>query len=568
VAFLILLLLPGIVLAQETTAENGNPTENTNEKKAFELLDTVASKITSLKSPDNRIAISCGVAELMWKKDEKRARTLFENAMKEMSDMIANIDLTDPQLYSTLSSINQLRQDVAGRIARCDPELALTFLRSTRIETGVPYNNSYERSVELYLSRVIAAKNPELAAKVARESLKQGLSYDYISLLLDLQRKNSSLTESLYADIVDRIKEEDLARSTEAINVACNLVNSFQPPAANEATFRDLLETMVKAALSLSPVDPVTASQARTIQQNFQNSISLVEKYLPGRAPAMKQWSQRIMRTQDPGTIMYSEINEISQKGTVDDVLALAQKYPAENRFSIYQQAAWKASSQGDDARARQIINDFITDPVQRKQMTDQIDNSILGKAVNENKVAEARALLTKSMSIEQRFQALLQIANQLSSKDDKKTAIACLDDARVLAASAPKNSQKMWMQLQLASSYSELDVNQSFSLIEGIMDQLNELVAAAVVMDGFENQYLKNGEWMINGPSGLGNTVNNMRRTLSMMGRKEFGRAEVLSDRLERPEIRLMTQLDLAQAILSSEANTSSRRYMRYSKR
>jgi archaeosine-15-forming tRNA-guanine transglycosylase len=108
--------------------------------------------------------------------------------------------------------------------------------------------------------------------------------------------------------------------------------------------------------------------------------------------------------------------------------------------------------------------------------------------------------------------------------------------------------------QIQLASSYSLLDPEQRFALMEAITKQLNELVAAASVMDGFDHRYLKNGEWMANGHSTLGNMVGTLRRSLGHFARVDFDRAQVLSEQLERPEIRLMAQVDIAQIVLNGQ--------------
>jgi len=84
--------------------------------------------------------------------------------------------------------------------------------------------------------------------------------------------------------------------------------------------------------------------------------------------------------------------------------------------------------------------------------------------------------------------------------------------------------------------------------------------------MDGFENRYLKRGEWMINGGSSLANVVSSTRNTLAQLAKFDFERAETLSDQLERPEIRLMAQLDIVQAVLNipASSNVATRVFLR----
>jgi hypothetical protein len=535
------------------------------EKKALDLLETVASRISSLKNAENRIALSCSVAESLWNRDEKRARALFQDVTKEMTSLVASVDYTDSQLYNIFPFINQQRQEVVTRMARRDPELALNFLRATRFPIEAQaISQMNERNLELYLSRMISARDPDRALQIARDSVSRGLSYELVGLLTELQRKNPAAAQSLYETVINRIKSEDLARNQELSNIACNLLTSFVPPQANELMYRDLLDTIVKTALSLSPTDPISANQVQNMQGNLRAALPMVEKYLPQRAQAFKQWSQRVSRTMDPSSQMYSDVNEAVNNGTVDDVLALAAKYPPEMRSHVYQQAAWKASNAGDNARARQIVNEFVSDPMQRRQILEQLDNQAIWRTLNENKLEEARSMLGKSISLDQRIQILQRMAGMLLAKDDKKGALECLNDARSSISEMPRGSQKVSQQFQLANAYAQVDSEESFAIIGGIVSQINELVTAAAVMDGFENRYLKNDEWLTNGGSSVGNLVTNLRQALAQLGRRNFDRAEALAEQLERPEIRLLSQVDIAQAALSGDYVVSSRSLMR----
>ena len=277
-----------------------------------------------------------------------------------------------------------------------------------------------------------------------------------------------------------------------------------------------------------------------------------LEKYAPARVPMLRQWFQNARRTVDPNVRMYQELNELNQRGTVEEMLALAGKYGPEFQPRIYQQAAWKALSGRDASRARQIVSEFVTDPGQRMQMLEQIDNQLLWNSVNESKVAEARQLLSKVKSVQQRVQILVNLATNMANKGDKKQSLDLLAEARTTLDSSPANLEKLTAQLQLAQGYSSLDSQQSVALMQSIIVQLNQLVAAAVVLDGFENRYLQEGEWMRPGYTGLGNLVSTIEQNLGMLALKDAQGACSLSDQLERPEIRLMAQLEIAQALLN----------------
>jgi hypothetical protein len=276
-----------------------------------------------------------------------------------------------------------------------------------------------------------------------------------------------------------------------------------------------------------------------------------LEKYAPARVPVFRQLLQTIKPTLDPNAGVYQALNEVGQRGTVDDMLALAAKYGPEFRSQIYQQAAWKAMSGGDANRARQILSEFVADPMQRRQMLEQIDNQLLWSSINESKVAEARELLSKIRSVEQRVQMLINLAVNVANKGDKRQALDLLVEAKTLLDPSPLNSAKLNVQLQLAQGYASIDAPQSVALMQVIVSVVNQLVAAAVVLDGFENRYLQDGEWMKPGYTNLGNLVNSIEQNLGQLALQDADAARALSNQLERPEIRLMAQLEIAQALI-----------------
>jgi hypothetical protein len=248
---------------------------------------------------------------------------------------------------------------------------------------------------------------------------------------------------------------------------------------------------------------------------------------------------------------MQNELQLAYQNGTIDDLIALATKHPAEMRNQIYQQAAWKATNVGDTARANQIAMELISDEAQRRQLLEQVRNQKIWQALNENRIDEAKALLDDSIGVEQKVYILMQLASMLSGKDKQREAIACLDEGLALLQTVPRNSSRMNREIELAGSYSLVDPKQSFALLESIAKQLNELVVAAVVVDGFDNTYLKNGEWMVNGSSSLANIFTSMRRSVGQFAGVDFDQAQVLAAQFERPEMRLMAQLEVARTVL-----------------
>lgn len=560
---LLLLVLPGTALAQELSAgppRDEKPTPAV-EKKAFDLLETISEQVTNLHAPTNRIRAECTIADLLWAKDEKRSRALFKAASDDLISVVTNIDFGEPDAYQQLMLVSQQRSDMVTRLAAHDLDAALSLLRATRLgaasDPRAKWYSDMETNLELQLAGIVAKQNPARSLELARASLPRGVSYGLIGLLNQLEQRDPKSAQTLYKEMVEQIKSEDMERDYNLAEAAWNLL-WFQPPKANEDTYKDLIGTLISATLTITPTDQNSINVAQNVYSQLQSLMPQIEKYAPSRISALRQWSQNAERTFDPSLRMFQELNKITQDGTVDDILALAPRYSAELQMQIYSQAAWKAVASGDINRARQIITDLISDPVQRRQLLAQIDNQSLEKAVSEEKIADVRELLSHTKQVEQRVQVLVRLSVALSRKGDKKGALELLNEARTMLDSAAPGPGQMGTQLQLAGNYFSLDPDQSFALVQPLIVRFNELIAAATVLDGFETKYLKDGEWITPGSNVLGNLVGNLIRTLAMLSSQDFDRARAAADQIERPELRLMADLEIARAVIGGKNNGS----------
>ncbi len=561
-ASLLLVTSPSFAIAQtaETPAETA-----AKDQQAYELLETIAAGISSLRNVENRIYLGATVADLLWNKDEKRARALFGTVTSEVVSEMSALDPTDEHQQQNYGMIYQRRREVVDRMARRDPEMALAFLRATRPATeSSDQLKQNEAQLELHLAGLIAGKDPTQALRIARANLRKGISYSLMHLIPQIDAKDRAAAQSLHSEIIERLKNEDLRRNYDLANSAWHLLSAYQPPQANEQTYRGLLEFIAGFILSVSATDTASVNFAQNSYHQVNSAIPYFEKYAPGRVVPLKQWLRSVQRTQDPTSQMNQELNEAVRKGTVDNILALAGKYP-EHQTNIYQQAASKALSSGDPNRARQIISEMVTDPAQRRQMLEQLDNQLTWNTISQNKIAEARAMLPRVKTVEQQVQLLMSMAITVANKGDKQQALELLAEARTMLDSAPLDSGKMSARLQLAQSYSTLDSDQSVALMESMIVHLNQLVAAAAVLDGFESRYLKNGEWMRAGYTSLGNLINTFDQNLGQIARHNVAGARQVSNQIERPELRMMAQLEIAQSLLAGAGPANRNAFRRF---
>jgi hypothetical protein len=138
--------------------------------------------------------------------------------------------------------------------------------------------------------------------------------------------------------------------------------------------------------------------------------------------------------------------------------------------------------------------------------------------------------------------------------ENDRKAALGLLNQASQILDSTKPGKNQLRTQIGLAMLYYSLKGDRGFTIMESLLPRLNELVAAAVVLDGFDNIYLRDGEWNMSGEGGLGEILNGLAQNAGYFAGMDFDRAVTLARQFERPEIRLMAQLKLAQSILANQ--------------
>ena len=87
---------------------------------------------------------------------------------------------------------------------------------------------------------------------------------------------------------------------------------------------------------------------------------------------------------------------------------------------------------------------------------------------------------------------------------------------------------------------------------MESQMPKLNELIDAAVKLDGFDTQYMRDGEWNMSASGNLGELLTWLSTNAAYFAWCDFDRAVNLAAQFERSEIRMMAQLKLAQGIVA----------------
>ncbi len=597
--------------ADAQTEEQKQKEQEAAEKKATALLEQIVGEVQMLKLPENRVRVEIAAGDLLWKRNEARARSMFSLAADGIAEMMRSTD-GDVQLWAA-----QLRQEVVLTAAQHDAALAYQLLAATRSLTPTPdTGNNFRRpspdlNLEENLLARVAATDPKLAAQKIEEALAKGQYPNTLAqVLAELEPQDKEAAAKLTAKVVSKLQSENMLANAQAGNLAWNLLRAGPRPAQNsvssapaatnramtnitapvlgESSFQDLMNTVIDAALRATPQTgnqrggnqrgrgnfggaqnagqsalndgQIEQQNARRLLGGLQALLPQIDQYLPSRATAVRNKMTELGMGNNP-RMAFNQMNSLMQQGSADSLLAAAPAAPPQLQSRLYQQAAQKALDEEDVDRARQIANDHL-DATTREIVLQKVNFKLTLKKVEAENMDELRQTLGNLRSDDERIELLLQLAAQaqwaspeqkpaLSAPGDTKLALKFLGEAQRLTDRRATSYQQFEQRLRVADAFASLEPARSFDVLDPGIAQLNELLSAAALLSGFEVSIFKDGEMLLGGGSGLGNMVTRYGQELATLAKIDFARAETSANKFQLPEPRLFSQLAIVRSVL-----------------
>jgi hypothetical protein len=167
------------------------------------------------------------------------------------------------------------------------------------------------------------------------------------------------------------------------------------------------------------------------------------------------------------------------------------------------------------------------------------------------------RAERGRSVSKGERAIELVGQAQELEKKGDEKAALKLLDEARGLLGSRPRNSEQLNTHLRVAQAYTVLRPGRSFEIIEAMIDQLNDIADATIIVDGFltQERFAREDELTLKPLfASVSEIIEDSDAGVALLARADFDRTRAIADSLRRPEVRIIGRLFIIQSVLSSK--------------
>ena len=282
---------------QQPSAEELEKQKAEREQNAYRLLDQVIDEAQSLRLIENRARIQINAADMLWDKNQGRARGLFSMAAEGIAELGRtpvnqpnnrrisqdgnNFSFQGPQGPQTIRNL-QLRTELVLTAARHDAALAYQLLASTKPPANVQQPAADGRgpriqqlsddNLEQTLLGRVAALDPKLAAQNAEQMIAKGQFPSTLSEVINqLYKQDPAAAEKLADKTVKQIQAANILTKTDATQLVQNMLRPGPRPAgeasASTATapstgrqpvlgqnaYVELLSTVVDAALKATP---------------------------------------------------------------------------------------------------------------------------------------------------------------------------------------------------------------------------------------------------------------------------------------------------------------------------
>ncbi|HEX6043830.1 MAG TPA: PPC domain-containing protein [Pyrinomonadaceae bacterium] len=564
-----------LVELRDATEEELKASKNlaTIKARALELLDEVDAIIAELRTPQTRIRSQMQAANLLWDSDEKRAVKYASDAIVGFKELRASLDADVKEYFRSYGEIAQLRYEIAYMLASRQPEMALSFVRSTP-PLPDPYGNLREVSnqqtaLEVEIANQIAVRDPKRALEVARETLKSAYAPSLIGTIENLRQQKFEMAAQLAGEIADKLlSEKRLLKDAEAMNLALSLIrlsgvsrrtqtsdSNDQPRRLlSEQQQRDLIQKVSNEAMAFRPSAGNNYSQEQNQAVNALRSLEMmgpeVDGVVSGGTAALQKRANELGNAGDARAFENLKLHNAIVNLPPDEALAAIQRAPKEMQESLYMQLANRLTMAGETARAKQLLTDHISNPYQRQQAITQIEQQDTYRAIAKGKFEDAIRNVANLPTPEERASMLIQIINQIGPGLKRATALNYLEQARGLLAPSERAQGQTQMSalFQIAKAFSAYDVKRAFEIVDPLVDQINDIADAARLLEGFGGEFYDHDELNMNNGNAVGAAAVQMTSTLGSLALVNFDRAKLTADRIRLAEVRIRAYLEIAQ--------------------
>lgn len=573
-ASLLLITFASPVFGQVPATKDQKPDDGELRKEAVAFLRETMSDVANMRTLENRISFSAELAGLMWFHDEREAKSMFNTAIGDFRELIAQLDSrmnalpSDEEagenfmpIFGDASDRGKLemkyrvamavRQQIATSIAEHDPDVALSFFYDTAsANPKVASWGGRDTSFEVNLLKEIAMKSPAKASQYGMKSLANGLQAQHIDLLRKIAEKDHAVAVEFGSAVAKKAKDTkfksyEIYTLGSLIEFASDNLEASQKPDGKKAIYsqadvRELVEVMARNILESDSDD-----------FGYQY-LSVIEKYAPGRAAQVRAK----FRSKESGNRRDPNRFTVRGNSAVNAVAAPPPDYAGPASTSGY----GAANSNANVDPRRQAEEKLMAD-------VEKIGKGELPKEEREKVVAQARKILMQNKGKDKQITGLSMLAAQVAKAGDKDLAVQIMRDAEALVNPQPKNYQDFMYTWLLVAGYAESDPNKAFPILEDAIGRANDLIHAFVKVGEFidvTEEMISDGEAQVGAFGGgmirgLSKELGVAEATLGTLIKADFAKTKALTNRFDRAEVRILAKMLVLRSVLGKNAAPES---------
>ncbi len=246
---LICFLTTPALLAQEPNVVK--PQELQLLRRIVDLLNVTADE--AKKWDDKVIAARtlAQIADVIWDANDETARNYLRAAWTAATKL--EEPKQDRSAIVNPSLRNAVRRDVLLVARKRAPELAATWLdeiveeskAADKKDRGTFDDRSARSAVLLQMANEVVSTNPEAAAALLIDSLRDGISFNFQTTLVRIQEKNATLSETVFRAALKHLRSEGMIDPNELLILYSYLYTPGRVMAANTSDSRNRMQLAV-----------------------------------------------------------------------------------------------------------------------------------------------------------------------------------------------------------------------------------------------------------------------------------------------------------------------------------
>jgi hypothetical protein len=478
------------------------------EKKALALLDKILDASKSFEDAELRIRIQAKIADLLWTRDEPRARRLFEKAFQATAAApLPAADASAPPSYVGSDSHYPLRNDLIRLICQRDSGFALTLIDSVVDQppnvdqrfVNSEYGKYSEQDMLLFqFAMYLTRSEPQRAAEVATRFLQRGDIGRTLSIIDILRQTEPAMADDLYVQTLSRVRRTDTT-SRENIRLLASYVlpgfgegvlrtssprpGPFEGNAVSPALRGQFLDLALVAVMKWIDVREQSAgSPAPRTTSGESGDLTVARLLLPYFDEHLPQKSAGVRARLGAARGAESDTSKSGDSdGTVEGLLNKAEKTAnANERDRVYWQAVMRALRDRNIDQVSAILPK-ISDERMRTQLESPLRSAKGQEAQQKAQVAlnagdfdTAYRLINEVPERSQRISMLGNMAVALSYKKETARALLVLSVQEQLIGKAEDPTERAQELIRFADIAARIDVERGFDATRLAVEALN----------------------------------------------------------------------------------------------